>query len=613
MTFRAKTLRTKMLAGTSLAAWLVLAGAAVAYAQQAQPQSSGQPPSPVAGASATAGPRGISAPVGVNVDITWQDLLGANQDTNNWMLYGRTYDNQRFSPLTQINSGNVGSLSPVAIVQTGVVGSYEVSPIVDNGIMFVTTPWDHVIAYDATNGRELWNYTAKLGYNTLCCGPENRGVAAVDGKLYVATLDAHLIALNAYTGQVLWNTQVADSRDAFSITMAPQVYDGKVIVGLSGAEFPVRDFVAAFDANTGKQAWRFYTTAAPGEPGGDTWSGDSWKTGGGSMWNTPAIDPARGLAIFAVGNPNPDNDGSVRLGANAYTDSIVAVHVDTGQLAWWYQQVPHDVWDYDAMAPVVLLNVRNDQGQEVPAAAEAGKEGQLFIVNRENGQLIRKSEPFVMQSANMWTATPASGYVNIYPGAQGGNEWSPEAYSPKTDLMYVQGTNESWEYTAHTDQTVIGHLRLGGVLQPITPSGPMELGEPDVGHATENVAGAIEPSGTLSGIDVNTGKIEWQYHSGYPMLGGVTATAGNLAFAGEFDGNFDAFNATTGQKLWHFQMGSGVMASPVTYMVDGRQYVAVAAGGNAANGNNILMQKLGLNFGDEIAIFAVNPRPLLAN
>jgi len=588
-------LKAKTLGGTSLMVLMMCIGPGVANAQQ-----SGQL-------------RGVSAPVPVNVDVTYQQLLGADQSPNNWMLYGRTYNNQRFSPLDQINTRNVGALMPAAVIQTGVTGSYEVSPIVDNGIMFITTPWDHVMAYDATNGKELWSYTANLGYNTLCCGPENRGVAVADGKVFFATLDAHLIALNAYTGQVEWNTQVADSRDAFSITMAPQIYNGKLLVGSSGAEFPTRNFVAAFDANTGKEIWKFYTIPDPSQPGGDTWSGDSWKTGGGSMWNTPAIDPARGLAIFAVGNPNPDNYGPSRLGANAYTDSIVAVHIDTGKIAWWYQQVPHDVWDYDAMAPVVLLNVKNDQGQEVPAAAEAGKEGQLFIVNRETGELIRKSEPFVMQSATMWTPPPESGYVNIYPGAQGGNEWSPEAYSPMTGLMYIQGTNESWQYTAHPDQTVVGHLRLGGVLQPITPEGPMELGEPDVGANKGSTVGAINPTGTLSAINVNTGKIEWQYHSDYPMLGGVLATAGNLVFAGEFNGDFDAFNATTGQKLWHFQMGSGVTASPVTYMVDGRQYVAVAAGGNAANGNNILMQKLGFHFGDEIGIFAVSPRVLMSN
>jgi alcohol dehydrogenase (cytochrome c) len=606
-------LRATTLAGTSLLALGVAFGTGAAYAQDVTQNSS------TSGSTQNPAPSGklagAPAPVQTNLDVSYQDLLKANQNPDNWMLYGRTYNNQRFSPLDQINTHNVGSLIPVATVQTGVVGSYEVSPIVVNGVMFVTTPWDHVIAYDATNGKQLWSYTAKLGYTQLCCGPESRGVAVANGTAYLATLDAHLIALDARTGKVEWNTQVADSRLAYSITMAPQVYDGKVLVGTSGAEFPTREFVAAYDAKTGKELWRFYTIPSPDQPGGSTWSGDSWKTGGGSMWNTPAIDPARGLAIFAVGNPNPDNDGSVRLGANAYTDSIVAIDINTGKIKWWYQQVPHDVWDYDAMAPVVLFDAKDDSGQMVPAAGEAGKEGQLFIVNRETGKLIRKSEPFVMQSANMWTTPPTDSFVVVYPGAQGGNEWSPEAFSPETHLFYVQGTNESWEYMSHVDDTVKGHLRLGGVLKPILPDGPLAGHEPDeaAGKGKESTAGAIEPSGTLSGINVDNGKVEWQYHSNYPMLGGVAVTGGNLVFAGEFDGNFDAFDATTGQKLWHYQMGAGVTASPITYMVNGRQYVAVAAGGNAANGNIVLEQKLGLNSGDTIGIFAVPTRTAAAN
>jgi PQQ-dependent dehydrogenase (methanol/ethanol family) len=552
--------------------------------------------------------KGMTRPIGVNVNVTDAQLLGADNDLDNWLLYGRTYDNKRYSPLDQINAENVHKLRLVALIQTGVAASFETNPIVVNGIMFITTPFDHIIAYDAATGKQLWEYVAKLGYTQLCCGPENRGVAVANGKVYFTTLDSHLIALDAYTGKVEWDIKVADSRDAFSLTMAPQVYKGLVIIGTEGAEFPTRNFVAAYDG-TGKEVWRFYTIPSPGEPGGDTWSGDSWKTGGGSMWNTPAIDVERGLVIFAVGNPNPDNWGESRQGDNAYTDSIVAIHADTGKLAWWNQQVPHDVWDYDAMSPVVLLDVKDENGQMVPAAAEAGKEGQVFIVNRVTGKLIRKSEPFVMQSKTMWTPPPKDGYVNIYPGAQGGNEWGPEAYSPKTRLFYLQGTNESWEYSAIDPKelggTVIGHLRLGGVLQVITPDGPFDFGEPGNKKFKHTTEGAIDPSGTLSAIDVDTGKIAWQYHSNYPMLGGVAVTAGNLLFAGEFDGNFKAFNAQSGQELWHFQMGSGVCAPPITYRVNGKQYVAVAAGSNTANGNDILMKKLGFHFGDQIGIFAL--------
>lgn len=545
------------------------------------------------------------APITANVDVSDQQRLTADQDQDNWMLYSRTYDNQRFSPLNEITVDNVRRLEPVAIIQTGVAGSFENSPIVVNGIMYLSTPYDHVQAYDAATGKELWSYTPDLGYTQLCCGPESRGVALADGRLYVAQLDGILVALDARTGTVEWTKQVGDPRGAFSLTIAPQVYDGMVIVGTSGAEYPTRGFVAAFDSKTGKEIWRFYTVAAPGEPAGNTWSGDSWKTGGGSVWNTPAIDPQRGLIFFGVGNPNPDNYGDDRKGDNGYTDSIVALHVKTGKLAWWYQEVSHDLWDYDADGPVVLLDVKDTNGNTIAAAAEAGKEGQVFIVNRDNGKLIRKSEPFVAQSKTMWKPPPLNGYVNIYPGAQGGNEWSPESYSPMTHLFYVDGTNESWEYSGEKPMTVTGHLRLGGVLQPITPDGPIELGEPGANAHKAHVDGAIPPTGDLSAVDPSTGRIAWQYKSDEPMLGGVMTTAGNLVFAGEMNGDFDAFNATTGQKLWHLDLGAGVNAPPITYRVNGKQYIAVAAGGNAANGNPVLMKKLGLNVGDAVAILAV--------
>lgn len=535
--------------------------------------------------------RGLPQAVGVNVDTTDDQLANANKNRQDWLLYGRTYTNQRFSPLTQINDRNVQDLHPVTLIQTGVAKTFETNPIEVNGILFVSTADDHILAYDAVTGRQLWSYVPQLNFTNLCCGPENRGVAVAYGRVFFARLDAHLMALDAHTGKVLWDTPVADSRAAYSLTMAPQVYNGMIIVGSAGAEYPTRGFVAAYDAKTGKQIWRFATTAAPGQPGGDSWSGDSWKTGGGSVWNTPAIDRKNGLVLFGVGNPNPDNDGSSRQGANAYTCAIVAIHAKDGTLAWYYQESPHDLWDYDATGPVVLLNAM-ENGKMVPAAAEAGKVGQVFIVERTTGKLIRKSEPFVRQSSTMWTK-PGEKPVLIYPGAQGGNEWSPEAFSPKTRDMYVMGTNEAWIYTAKTQPTLKGALRLGGVLKPITDVHP------------DNT---IPPTGTLSAVNVDTGKIDWQYQAPQPMLGGVTATAGNLVFAGEMNGDFDAFDARTGRKLWHFSLGAGVNAPPITYEVGGRQYVAVAAGGNAANGNPQLMKEIGRHFGDTIAIFALNER-----
>jgi alcohol dehydrogenase (cytochrome c) len=543
--------------------------------------------------------QGAPRPVGVNVNVSDQDLLTAGQNTNDWLLYGRTYDNQRFSPLTEIKASNVKRLTPVAIIQTGVANSFEDSPIEVNGVLFIATPDDHVQAYDATSGKELWQYTPELNYSDLCCGHQSRGVAVAYGKVFLATLDARLIALDATTGKQVWESHPAEGlpdSTHYSFTMAPQVYGGVVIVGSSGAEYPTRGFVAGFDAATGKKAWLFHTTAEPGQPGGDTWSGKSWEKGGGSVWNTPAIDPANGLVLFAEGNPNPDNQGEARQGANAYTDSIVALHVKDGTIAWWYQEVAHDLWDYDAAGPVVLLDAK-DNGQLVPAAVEAGKEGQVFIVNRKNGQLIRKSEPFVMQSSTMGTV-PGDKPVLIYPGAQGGNEWSPEAFSPATRDLYVMGTNQAWKYEAHppgvktadnAKELGLG-LVLGSVLEPVTDPHP---------------SGTIPPTGTLSAIDVDTGHITWQYKADLPMVGGVLATAGNLVFCGEMDGSFEAFDAHSGRKLWSFNLGAGVQAPPISYAVDGVQYVAVAAGGNSANGNPDINARLGKQYGDAVAIFAL--------
>ncbi|WP_428489190.1 pyrroloquinoline quinone-dependent dehydrogenase [Rhodopila sp.] len=595
---------TRVGLGYALATTTFCACAALAYAAP-NPGAQQQPQPPAPASLAPTSTVVTVTPVTANVDVSDQQRLAADKNQDDWMLYGRTYDNQRFSPLNQITAENVKSLQPVTLIQTGVVGSFENSPTVVDGIMYISTPYDHVFAYNAVTGKQLWSYVPDLKYTQLCCGPESRGVAVADGKLFVAQLDGNLVALDAKTGKVDWVKQVGDPRGAFSLTLAPQVYDGMVIIGTSGAEFPTRNFVAAYDNKTGKEIWRFFTVAAPDEPGGKTWSGDSWKTGGGSVWNTPAVDPQRGLMFFAVGNPNPDNYGEDRKGDNAYTDSIVALHVKTGKLAWWYQEVKHDLWDYDAAGPVVLLDVKDASGKTIPAAAEAGKEGNVFIVNRETGKLITKSEPFVMQSKTMWTKPPLNGYVNIYPGAQGGNEWSPESYSPATSLFYLEGTNQSWEYSAEKPMTVIGHLRLGGVLQPITPDGPIEMGESGANAHKAHVDGAIPSTGTLSAIDPDTGKIAWQYKSDLPMLGGVLTTAGNLIFAGEMNGDFDAFNAKTGTKLWSTNLGSGVNAPPITYRVDGKQYVAVAAGGNAANGNPVLMKKMGLNYGDAVAILAV--------
>src|SRR5450631_2869776 len=378
-------------------------------------------------------------------------LVGADRDHDNWRLHGRTYDNQRFSPLTQINRGNVGKLTLLHTLHTGVENSFEDTPLEVDGVLYTVTATNHVQAWNAVSGEQLWSWQPdKLDFTEACCGPQARGVALAYGKVYTALFDGHLVALDAKTGKLVWETDPAkthpEPKQYYTYTMAPQVYDGMVIVGTAGAEYETRGMVEAYDAQTGVKLWEFRTTAAPGEPGADTWGGDSWKFGGGSVWNTPAVDVKNGLLVLSTGNPNPDYQGETRPGDNAYTDSILALNAKTGKLAWWYQEVPHDLWDYDASAPVMLFEAKDADGKIVPAAGEAGKVGNVFIVNRLTGKLLSKSQPFVEQSANMFSPPNRAG-VTILPGVGGGSLWQPPAFSPRRGYFYVLGANVPMTFT----------------------------------------------------------------------------------------------------------------------------------------------------------------------
>ncbi|HWM61921.1 MAG TPA: PQQ-binding-like beta-propeller repeat protein, partial [Rhizomicrobium sp.] len=503
------------------------------------------------------------------------------------ILHGRTYDNQRFSPFTQINKSNVKTLRPTAIIQTGITKTTEMTPIEVDGVLYLETGDNNIQAYDAITGKELWAYSPALGYSNLCCGQQARGVAVAYGKVYAAQLDGHVVALDARTGKMVWKTDHADALPQpayfYSFTLAPIAYNGLILVGNAGAEWPTRGFLEALDASTGKLVWRFNTTAAPDQPGGKSWSGDSWKYGGGSVWNTPAIDVKNNLILFATGNPNPDLDGTSRKGDNAYTNSIVAIESKTGKLKWWYQEVAHDVWDYDACAPVVLFDTIDEHGKLVPAAAEAGKVGNVFIVNRLTGKLLYKSQPFVEQSANIFSPPSRQG-TTLLPGVSGGSLWQPPAFSPRTGYFYVLGANVPMTFTTID-------------FQDSKPGGPW------VGRHTGGVMKRADgpQSGTLTAIDVNNGKIGWQYKSPQPMFGGVLATASDLVFAGEMSGDFNAFDASSGAKLWSHHFDRGVCSPPITYRVKGVQYVAVGA--NGCRGGHV---PLGTPvFSDEIAIFAL--------
>ena len=509
-------------------------------------------------------------PAGTNVNVTDAMMLNAESDKANWLLHGRTYDNQRYSPLTQITPANIKSLSLVGLVQTGMTASFETTPIVANGVMYITSPVVGrkmlIMAVNATTGERLWDVTYNLGAFQVCCGPVNRGIALGYGNVYVATLDDHLIALDAKDGHTVWQSTIVNAQYGYSETLAPQIYDGMVIVGSAGGEWALRGFVAAYDAKTGQQKWRWDST----DP--KTYEGDSWKGGGAMVWTTPAIDPKLGLVIFSTGNPNPDLDGTRRAGDNLYSDSIVALDVHTGKLKWYYQEVKHDVWDYDAVSNVVLFDVHQN-GETIPAAAEAGKVGWVFIVDRRTGKLIRKSDPYVMMSKNMFT-TPTKEGVNMLPGANGGAEWSPPAYSPQTHYLYILAMNQLMKFTTKPAEAGPGLIRLGSAFTNVAPGGIQD--------------------GPFVALDVETGKIAWQYKAPQPLIGGALATAGNLVFMGEGNGWFNAFNAKTGERLWRYNLSAGVNAPPVSYEVDGEQYIAVAAGGNF---------QLTYPYGDTVAIF----------
>ena len=566
---------------------------------------------PIAPAAPRAGGRGAPAapvpetyqmaPITANVTNSDAERRNANADLDNWRLHGRTYDNQRFSPLTQINKANVKQLRPVALIQTGIVNAMQATNLVIDGILYVENANDVVQAYDAVTGEELWAYTPVLEASDVCCGPASRGVAVADGKVFVAQLDGHVVALDAKTGKLVWKSDstelLPEPRKFYSMTNAPQVYNGMVMVGNAGAEWPSRGFFAALDENTGKLVWRFWNTAEPGDPNfPGAWDGESWKIGGGSVWDAAAIDTKNDLAIFAVGNPNPDLYGENRKGSNLYTESMVAVHTATGKLAWYYQQVPHDVWDLDSAAPVVLFDAKDAQGKTVPAAGETNKNGFLYVVDRRTGALIRKSDSFVMRKADTYLVPPSDTAAVYYPGNHGGPMWQPPAFSPITHYFYQMSLNQASIYK----------------VKPMTPYVP---GSPDPGIQYGNLPATpaeraalasqmIPDSGDLSAIDVNTGKVAWQYHSDRLMFGGVLATASNLVFAGEANGNFLAFDAKTGKKLWSYNLGVGVCTPPITYRVKGVQYIAVGATGchylenlNKAQGRP--------QFGSAIAIFAL--------
>lgn len=554
-------------------------------------------------------------------------LLGAHNDHENWLTYGHGYANQRYSGLDQITTDNVPQLVPKWIYQTGVLGTFPTSPIVADGVMYLTTPYNHVIALDATTGTQRWRYTHEMAIEQLCCGTHNRGLAIGYGRLYMITADARLVALDAASGKAIWDMPVVDPTTGnpadlekmkalttgdvaepssapqldqftrFAGNMAPVVHDGKVFVGVSGTGYStvlgdaesdspsvlgragtrrgLRAFLSAYDATDGQLVWRWYSTAAQGWEGeyvqqtsfGDllerdveaersnaTKHKDAWKGGGGSIYSSPSIDPELGLIYFGTGNASPGYADHRRPGDNLYTASLIALHVKTGELRWYHQIVPHDIWGYDVANPPVLFDFLSN-GKTVHAVAEASKTGWLHVFDRATGKTLQRSESFVPHNGRIFHRPTREGII-IAPGAGGGANWPPTSYSPQTGWLYVSGTHNPTRY----------QLETGQADQPAN----IALSFVENG----------ERWGTLSAIDPSDGKVKWQEKTDLPLMSGSVATAGGVLFYGESNGDFVARSAEDGVKLWHFNTGAGVNAPPVTYTAEGKQFVAVASGGH---------------------------------
>jgi alcohol dehydrogenase (cytochrome c) len=527
----------------------------------------------------------------------------------NWTTYGGNDWNQRYSTLAQINTTNVKNLVPRMVFQTGIgrLGSFENTPIVVDNMMYVTTPYNTAMAYDLTTGNEVWRYEHKLGTTIYCCGPNNRGVAVHGPHVFMGTLDARLVSLDRMTGEVLWDIEVADPAYGYSITHAPLVIGNLVVVGVSGGEYGIRGHVTAYDAVTGEQKWRWYSIPAPkGDPTFDavapngwwgTWPthtpdgadlhrnvaaekadsakyADAWTRGGGGVWMTPAYDKDLNMIYVAVGNPSPDLDGAIRPGDNLYTDCVVAIDATTGQTKWYYQTVPHDVWDLDAVSPPVVTMVGGKK-----AVVHAGKTAWVYVLDAATGKLIRRTENFTPQE-NMF-ALPTPEGTRMLPGANGGSEWSPIAVDPKLGYAFVTGLHQPMHYITHNAPWEKGRLWLGSAFVAIP-------GE--------------EQWGTYTAINLADGKVVWQNKVPQPMMGGALATAGGLTFTGEGNGNFNAFDSKSGKLLWQFRAGAGCNSAPMSFSYQKEQFIAVACGGNF---------QLNYPLGDAVMVFGM-PKPFEA-
>lgn len=494
-------------------------------------------------------------------------LLDAQDRPDVWVHYARNYAGWRYFPGDKINRDNVKRLTPKWAHQTAVLGGgFEVSAVLFDGKMYITTPNSHLICVDARTGKQIWRYDHEMpdGVN-LCCGPVNRGVAVHGNRVYWVSLDARLMCFDADTGLQLWDREVDDYRDSYSLTVAPMVIRDMVIVGIAGAEYGVRGFIDAYNVRTGERLWRFYTIPGPDDPGGDTWEGNSWMNGGGSAWVTGTYDPELNLLYWGIGNPSPDFNGEVRKGDNLYTNCVIALNPDTGELAWHFQMMPHDIFDWDGVSEPILIDEVID-GKEVKALVQANRNGYVYALDRTNGEFLYAS-PYskvnwaIIGEDGVPRIDPKvlaqEGEIYVCPGIFGGKNWQPASYSPDTHMMYIPDMERCSYYTTFDITFRRGLPYYGGWVR-------MDDERPAKGY--------------IKAMDVRTGEIKWTFDTDVPNWAGTLATGGGLVFGGAPDGHLRAFNDETGEVLWEFQTGSGIFAPPTSYEIDGKQYIGVASG-----------------------------------
>jgi alcohol dehydrogenase (cytochrome c) len=518
-------------------------------------------------------------PVIASAQVTFERLLNSAKEPQNWLTYSGDYAGRRFSTLDQINAKNVRTLAARWVYQTGATGKLETTPLIVDGILYATAQDDRAFALDARTGRPIWMYQRQVPADIRpCCGHVNRGLAILGDKVFLGTLDAHVIALDTKTGNLVWDVVAADYRNGYSFTVAPLAVKNLIVIGVSGGEYGVRGFIDAYDAGTGERKWRFYTVPGPGEPGHETWEGDSWKVGGAPAWNTGTYDAASNRILWPTGNPAPSNRGEGRAGDNLYSNTLLALNADTGKLDWYFQFTKHDEHDWDATQVPVIVDLEKRELQksdlERPASggkhliAQANRNGFFYVLDRDTGKLILANS----YGKTTWSggkdadgrpvakkeASPTLEGHTVCPGALGATNFMAPAFDPQTGLFYATARDQCDIFSTAPQPYEAGHAYYGSAYFPSDEAEPYR--------------------GFLKAIDPGSGEIKWKFEHTSPTWSGVLSTAGGLVFTGDAEGNFIALDAAAGKPLWHFQMGGAVYAAPVAFAVDGKEYVAIAAG-----------------------------------